>query len=379
MRTLSQVVKILIKIDGQLLKSNSIALSSIAIRSHIAYYLPTLEMSLIDYNNELAQYGITSGTKIEVLLSQKNNNINFIPFIVFSATPTMTGTTGNNYVISGYYDFYNYLYKRTTKSFNLSSSEIFTNIMSESKLTSVIDTSTDKKSWNCNSKTYAEFLKKDILPYAYNGDDSYYTTGISAITQKAYFKDLTKVATQEKTDYKLINTILTGNEKYDGIISEYNYRNRAGFMAKVAQGLKSYTYDLLTATNIISSETKVAKTNNNIGIDKNLLTDAQKIFQPLEVGNKSEKEYKTQNRYVRNSSLYSNEIDVLVRHYTEIDLLNFVQIDIFQNYNNPIKEERMSGRYICAGKAIVATETEYVEKLCFIRNGENLPTNKDML
>lgn len=379
MRTLSRVVKLLIKIDGQLLNTTAIGLSSVAIRSHVAYYLPTLELSLIDYNNELAAYGITIGTKIEVMLSQKENNINFIPFKVFSAVPTMTGTTGNNYVISAYYDFYDYLYTRNTKSFNKSSSDIFTEIMQNSSLTSVIDTSTDKRTWNCNSKPYSEFLKKDVLPYAYNGDDSYYVMGISAFTQKAFFKDLTKVATQPNPDYILINTILNGGKKYDGIIDEYNYRNRAGFMAKVAQGLKSFTYDLITGSNIISSETKAAKTNNNISVDKDGLTEAQKIFQPLEIGNKSKKDYEAQNRYTRNSSLYSSEMDVLIRHYTNIDILDLVQVDIFQNYNNPIKEERLSGRYICTGKAIVATETDYVEKICLLRNGENLPNNKDML
>lgn len=377
MITLDRASYFKLAINGTSVELAGVKLSYAAIRSHVKFSLPTLELELIDFNGQLAEFNIRTGTKLDVVIDRlKETNRASVKFVVFNCTPSSpkeNGSTGIQYNISAYYDFHDFLYKRESKVYkNKTSSDVFSEIVTTSpSLKAVIDTSSDSKIWRQTAKTPAEFIRKDLLPYSYNGDESYYQFGISAIKQEAYFRDIAKLL-QGEPKFKLINAAVGLDKVYDGLIDEFEFRADTGFMNKVAYGLKTMAYDVTTSLNKTFSEVKITKVGEKLPVDSNLLQEAKRVFGSLEIGNTEPSHYESYTRNLRSESLYSIELDVLLRHESVIDLFDLVDINILQRYHNPNRDERISGKYICVGKAVAVTELEYVERLCFVSNSENL-------
>lgn len=362
---------------------NNVKLSYAAIRSHNKFSLPTLELELIDLNGKLFDYNIRTGVKLDIVIDRTKETtrkpVKFVVFNCIPSSPKESGSTGTQYNISAYYDFHDFIYKRESKVYSgKTSSEVFSEvILSSPSLTAVIDTSADTKVWRQTAKTPAEFIRKDILPHAYNGDESYYQFGISAIKQEAYFRDIAKLL-QGEPAYKLINAAIGPEKVYNGLIDEFEFRADTGFMNKIAYGLKTMAYDITNAANKVFSEVKVTKIGDKLPLDSNLLQEAKRVFGSLELGNTEPSHYESYTRNLRSESTYSKELDVLLRHESPIDMFDLVDITIIQKYETPNKDERMSGKYICVGKAVVATELEYVERLCFVSNNENLKQDSEL-
>lgn len=370
-----------IKVEDELLDAEQVAMEYVAMRSHRRYGLPTLDMSLIDLNGYLAKKSIAEGSKISVLMARtQNNNVEWVDFRVFAITPVPlpVKNTGTKYVISGYYDFPSFLYSRIDKNYADTSAKVYAGIITACPtLTAVIDSTNDRKGWRCNGKTAAEFIRNELLPHSYVDDESFMMSGVSD-SRKAYYVNASRIV-KDKPKFKLVNTSEIPRGEYDAIIEEYSYNNDVGLYSRVAKGLKSFVFDLTQGAARVESEIKAVKTDGNLSPSKDLMTTAKRIFSPLEIGNTDSNHYLAKTRNTRVDSLYSVQMEVLVKSFTGIDLFDFVDVKIVEGYEKPKLDTRVSGRYIVEGRARVATQTEYAEKLCLVRNGENLEDNKSML
>lgn len=366
-----------IKIDGNLLDPSKVRFEFAAIRSHVIFYLPTLELSLVDYSTYLNQFNITDATIITIRIgSSEVNSTEWTDFKVFSCTPGTAqegANIGSRFNIVAFYNFSEYIYKRENKTYNnIPSSNVFSEIITLSKdLTSVIDTTKDTKIWRNSSKTLAEFFKKDVLPYSYVNDESYMLAGISAHSKKAFFRNVSNVSKSEPK-FKLINTSEVPRGVYDYLIDEYEYINDSGLFNKIAYGLKTLTYDITSALSSTASEVKVTKVDKKLNIKPESQVQAQRVFSPLELGNTDPKHHESLTRNTRNASTFSIKLDVLIRSITNIDMFDLVNVSIVKQYENVDLDERISGNYICIGKAMLVTNSEYVERIALTRNGENL-------
>lgn len=381
MKTIFGQAYVQIKVEGELLDAEQVSMEYVAIRSHRKYALPTLDMSLIDMTGYLAKKSIAEGTKISVLMARtQNNKAEWTDFRVFSVTavPLPIKNVGNKFVISGYYDFPDYLYSRLDKNYLGSSSEIYANIVTGcSTLTAVIDSTNDRKNWHCSGKTAAEFIRDELAPHSYVDDESFIMSGISD-SRKAYYVNASRIVKADPK-FKIVNTSEVPAGEYDAIVEEYSYNNDVGLLGRVAKGMKSFVFDITKGVARVESQIKAAKTDGNLSVSKELLTTAKKVFSPLEIGNTDDNHYLARTRNIRVDSLYSAQLEVLVKSFTGIDLFDFVDVKILEGYEKPKLDLRVSGRYIVEGRARVATQTEYAEKLCLVRNGENLEDNKEML
>lgn len=357
------------RVDGYTFP-DSIHLVVAAVRSHPAFSLPTLTLIVLDTNREL-QNRLVEGAQIEILIAQKKeNNADWMPFRVFSYSPSPVPTYGMRYIIHGYWDYKSYLYDKVVRSYSGNSSFIIRRLAEDGGLRALVDETTEDAQWYCPSKTLAEFVRQDVVPMSHGREDGYMMSVIDARTRAWCYRDLNLVTENNQILSRLVNSSAVTPGEYNAFFSEYEYHNDSGYSNRLAYSMKNAVYNAVTGTYSEDADIRTVKTDSRLSVNTRDLPELSHVlYSTLDFGNNGNGP-KNRGRNLRQSALWSIKMDVLLSTYTTFPLLTLHHIDVINGQQG--KDERQSGRYVCVGRVLAATKSDYKERLCFIRNSENV-------
>jgi hypothetical protein len=361
-------------IDDMEIDLRAIPFKHIVIRSHRAYVLPTLEFILMDPLGYFKTKPITDASVIKVMISKDSDNTDvfkeFTPFKV-SAMPTEHHYTA--YEVSCYLNVPQYWNEKVNLIETSSSSDLIKSVANKFKLKSDIDATADTQSWHIINQTYGEYLGDYVIPHAYANAQSYYNLVVTSDGVLTY-KNVSEVI---KGTPKIVLTNLGGNNsEHAFLIDEYIPRSEAGYSNRLGgYGTANIGFHLVDGKYIYDKGVDV-NTANTLDMDKKMLGKMTKyIFAPINIGNTGVNHDRARMQNDRLGSVFSNYIDVLVRNYTGIAELTPIGIKVKEAGASNTVNEAISGNYVAIGKAQVATPNQYLEKLCFVRNGSSIKSS----
>jgi hypothetical protein len=371
MLTFGNLSYVRIKIDGEELP-NTVLLNVVTVRSDTSLSLPSFSLEVRDTGKFLIDH-VVEGAKVEILLAQKKeNDSEWMPFRIFSFSHSHIDKFGTTYQIHGYYDAKPFLYSRVVRNFDGTSSSIVQTLAGEMSLETYLDkTSESNTSWYCARQTLANFMRSDVVPGATAGPQSLMMSVIDARTKSWCYKDIAKASTGKAVS-KLINSSMVNEGEYDAMILQHKYGNQGGYNNVLGYSMKNSRYDVAKDKHTDDNEIKVAKSSSQLSMNKEIPENSYVLYAPLDFGNNGEGP-KNRGVNIRQRSVWSMQIAILLSSYTPFPLLTAHQVDIFNGTEGA--DTRVSGKYVCTGRIITATPTNYREALVMIRNSEIVSNN----
>lgn len=368
MITIAGASYVQIRLDGFELPP-TVSLRVVRVHSMIDQALPTFDLVINDSLRVLDDR-VVEGALIEMLVSKnKEDTSEWMPFRIFSFKRKSQSSAGVEYSIHGYYDFKNYLYNRVSKAFNGNSSDVVSQIAAEGGLKAVVDSTSENANWYCANKSLANFLKQDILPASSRMDTGFMMSVIDARTKSWYYRDVNDVVRNNLVISKLVNSSLVARNEYHGFFSQYRYDNSSGYDNVLGYSMKNARYNAVTGQSAQDAEISAFKTDSKLSMNNDVPEKSYVMYTPIDFGNNGDGP-KNRGTNARQRSLWSVRAEVLLTQFTSFDLLTLHQLDFIDSDIG--KDKRMSGVYVCIGRTIAATQTDYKEALTFLRNAENV-------
>jgi hypothetical protein len=361
-----------VRLEGQELP-DTVQLKVVSVRSHRALALPVFSLVIRDLKRELGDH-IVEGARVELLVAQKKeNNAEWMPFRIFSYTSTNVTNVGTVYEIHGYYDYKAYLYSRVSRRFSGPSSGIVQKLADEGGLKATIDTTTEADTdWYCSRQTLAHFVKNEVLPAASAGRDSLMASAIDARNGRWNYRNLAKVVTG-KVESKMTNTSLVNPGEYDAMFMQHRYANTSGHNNVLGYSMKNVRYDATLGEARDDNEIDIVKTASRLSMSTDVPDSSYVYYPPLDFGNNGNgSQHRGQN--LRQSSVWSMGMDILLSVYSPFDLLTLHHLDFVDDGSGA--DRRLSGDYVCVGRTVAATAVSYREALSFVRNSESVESDR---
>lgn len=359
-----------IRIDGKTATDLGLLIQTAITRTHVLYYVPTLDVIFHDLRGSFDGRQLKDGTEIEILLASESSQdtgaaSQWEKYLVFKCTPSFNQEY-NMYTVSGYIAAgHKYLFERATQSYAGTAQAVMEQVVGECGLQGWSPLTTDEQSWWRNHLTTAEFLYQKVLPHTYVDDKSCMMMGY--VDGTIYFMNISE-AIQGSPDWYIANH---SHEKMDFYAAEVRVSNESGLMNKTAgYGMKTAEDDVVNGTLKTHSAVDVNKSDRelNIAEDKRGQTSGANVA-TLNIGNSAEEYDRAKHQNIRIMSTYTSFAEVLVRETTKIPLFAVVELSL-QTGGKP--DPSASGKYIVIGKARAGTGKEYVEKICMVRNAINI-------
>lgn len=368
MLTYSGLSYVRVRIEGEECP-DSVVLEVVTVRSDLSLALPSFSLSLRDTGDFLHDR-VVEGARVEILLAQrKENDAQWMPFRIFSYSPSQAPRAGTTYRLHGYYDYKTYLYSRVVRSFAGTSSSVVETLAGEGGLQTYLDTTTEADTgWYCARRTLAQFVRESVVPAATAGPESLMMSVVDARTGTWCYKDVARVA-RLPPESKLINSSAVNAGEYDAMILEHRYGNESGYHNALGYSMKNVRYDAARDETVDDNEVSVAKAYPQLSMNRDVPPDSHVLYAPLDFGNNGlGPQYRGQ--HLRQLSLWSMRMSVLIGAYTPFPLLTVHQLDLIGG--NAAADARQSGKYVCVGRIVAATPHNYREALTFIRNSESV-------
>lgn len=364
-----------LQLSGQEVDFTQISFSHFTLRSHVLYYLPTLEFVIYDPTGYFQpSRDIADGTQVQVAMGAGDqdsaDSVQWIPFRVFRPNPDTDGAAVRVYSVSCYFDAPAYLMNQVNKTYKGGASTIIQQIASDLGMKYSGDNTSDSMTWRCASKTLSHFLREDVVPRAYASDQSAFSLAVSHVSQQMMFKDISQIATGNPKR-TLANDVKDG---VDYVIAEPSGRSFAGLfnVAAGGYGLQTTGFNNVTGNFETSSGAQVRKSAGKMALNSSLTQNrAKQLFAPLNFGNVHDNYHKAQGQNLRTLSTYSQCLDVLLRQVTDIDLYDPVAVDLQNVFGKTDGDELQSGNYLTCGRGQMVTPNSYAERICLVRNSYN--------
>lgn len=361
-----------VRLEGQELP-DTVQLKVVTVRSHRLLPLPVFTLVIRDLKRELGN-SVVEGARVEIMLAQKKeNNSPWMPFRIFSYTSTNVTNVGTVYEIHGYYDYKSYLYSRVTRRFTGPSSDLITKLAQEGGLEVVVDkTSESDTDWYCSRQTLAAFVRNEVLPAASAGPNSLMASVVDARTAKWCYRNLANVVTGGVIS-KMINTSLVNPGEYDAMFLQHRYSNNSGIGNVLGYSMKNARYDATTGEHREDNPIDIVKTSSQLSMNTEIPDSSYVHYPPLDFGNNGKgTQYRGQN--MRQNSLWSLGVDILISVYSPFELLTLHHLDFYDDGSGA--DRRLSGDYVCVGRTVAATGVSYREALSFVRNSESVDNDR---
>lgn len=366
----------MIKLNDIELKPNEFMFGWVCIREHECFSLPTLELRLIDPFLKVEKTGLVTGAKLSILLAQsQSDQAEWADFKIFSIIPSNEPSSGKKYDITAYMDAYDYLFSKVSNiTKGKPSSDIAKVIGGNLNLKMNVDDTSDNRNWNCHNKTLAEFWNTEVVPQA-KGNKGLMMQCVSALHKTFYYKDVNTVLGQDPK-WKLINNPKATPNVYNYFFNEDTYEDKGGTLNRVAVGLKNTVYNAFKGVWDNDTHIKVNKTNTSSNVNKDtVVPESFRTFAPLDFGNNGTG-FVDKGKNLRLRSLFSMNVDILVKSFTKIEPFDCCQIDFYSAYEETGTDKNKSSKWLCVGKARVATPSDYAERLCFVRDSSAIQSDK---
>jgi hypothetical protein len=363
-----------VKLAGEELDFSQVGFKHFTLRSHPLFDVPTLEFELIDPSGYFGENRyLADGIRVEVYLSSARTSDNdYVPFRVFRCSRLDAGSTAQRYVVSCYYDAPSFLFGQRSVSYaSRTSSDVVKAIAAEVGMFPDVDPANDVMTWRCASKTLARFLAEDVVTRAYLDQSSVFAMAASHVSKKVLFKNLSS-AIRKTPDFLISDN---PSDRPDYLLSEKEPTSMSGLfnVAGGGYGLECTGYSLASNSFQTFRGLSVAKSGGRLQIQSDLVgSKARQVYSPIDVGNVHPNYMRAAGQNARALATYSNQVDVLIRGYTKIDLFDVVSLRTKRVQGQTGFDEIQSSNYICVGRAQIATRSEYAERISLVTNTINV-------
>jgi hypothetical protein len=361
-----------LRMSNQEIDFGRVSFNHFTIRSHIIYDIPTLNGEIIDNTGYFDDSNFPGdGTLVEISMGTSENKSSlWIPFRIFNVLPTNNQSQSRLIRFSAYFNAPGYFWNHVSKCYrSMSSSDLIKTIAQENNLNVYADGSNDVMSWRCCNKPQSDFIKNDVINYAFLDEESCYAIGFSHSFLGIKFVNLSKAVLSEPK-FTLSETT-AGRPNY--LVSESKSLSRSGVLNSVSggYGMEVKGFNLETSSFENHRGAKIVKSdfsldlNSEFSVSKSL---SNLVFAPLSIGNEHPNYHKACGQNLRAKSLYSQSTELLVNSVTEIDLFDSVEFVAFKMPGQMQEDFTASSKYLVSGRFQMVTPNGYAEKIFLTRN-----------
>jgi len=327
----------------------------------------------IDSMSDLVQTaGLVDGVQIDCSIGPTSDSKKFQSrrYRVYKVRPQPSGMK-YSYDVSCYYDKPEYFLKKQTLSNQGTSSDTIQQMIQSEGITADIDATQDHQVWRNTGLSKSAYIRKVMLSRMYSDDQSAYLYGYSSISDRIRIKNIAQILNNLEVVQFVNNFALASAGTPAALFHEYSAHMASGQSnAKTGgYGLNGYTFDLTQGASATNSGASVIVPTGDLNINGSLAGHATRfIYDSVDVGNTHDNYYKAKVQNARIISTYSNYLELLVPMNSGCDLLDPVSVKALTKINTSTVDTTISGKYICVGVDMLATYTQYVEKVYLARN-----------
>jgi hypothetical protein len=367
-------VYVALKINGQEIDFARVHYGHFVLRTHVGFFLPSLDFELQDHADALRDNPMKDGDVVEVALSEDDtDDPPFRRYRVFKARHTKILGTGTVIQALAYYDAPAYVLDKKMRAFrDRTSSSVVEEIAGECGLPVRADATADRQTWVCRNLTYAQWLKKELLVRSYGSETSAYVAGVSYLSGTLHYRDVSALMMQRPSQTLAPEL----GERLGQTITDARPRAYAGLLNSVGggYGLVGSGYDLTEDATERNTEVSVLRAQGRLNQGADLQAyNPRAEFDPINVGNVHEKYAKAKNQNVRILSTYTEGLEVMLGGYNPVDIMDTVAAKINYVTSRTQVDDFLSNPYVVVGKASVIKSSLYAEKLELVRNNINAP------
>jgi hypothetical protein len=342
----------------------------IAIIENATQLVPVMNLTLNDSQNDLVKsLHLSDGFKVSARISQgPNDKGELSDFRIFSGDTIRNGSQGHFNTFSLVLDVPQYLGKTAFVGLKGTTSEVMQRIATDCGLVFKGDSTNDKQIWLSGGMTYNQWARH-VSKHGYISDTSCMYFAVNEKKELLY-KDLTAVLSG-KASKRLVSSVastdsndilIQGNRSHtaSGLLNNWiNY----GYIARKDGITGSETFTKVT---VQKRETALAQSADV----RDLVTTARIDMLPFNCGNTYENYEKAFYQNFRLRCTYTESMSVMVYGYTDINLLDAVEVVIGHGVGLEDRTPTVkSGYYIVIAKTkIIRGGTNYGERLELIRN-----------
>lgn len=360
-----------IKFGGQDLPGQPDLFDEVCIIENATQLVPTMTFKINDAHNDLIRaLHISDGMKVDVRVSEKDSDdVELSNFRVFGGDTIRNFSEGHYNDFNCILDVPKYISKAARVGLKGTTSEAMEKIASDCGLTFKGDTTNDEQVWLSAGMTYNQWARH-LSTHGYISDESCMYFAVNE-NKELIYKDVINVLTSETPKKKLTSSleaqkdeiIISGNraKTSSGLLNNWvNY----GYLAR-KDGV-SGKEEIFEKVTVRKKETALAQ-NTEV---RDQVEIARIDMLPFNCGNTYDKYEQAFYQNFRLRSTFTESLSLIVYTYTDINLLDVVEVRIGHGVGPQDRTETVkSGNYLVIAKTkIVRGGTNYGERLELIRN-----------
>lgn len=360
---------------------------SIIINQHALAHVPSLR--ILNYRDKKGFFtegkSLNDATKITVMMGKTQNEAEqrAVSFRLADPPVQKEGNSSNIFTMYGVFDNMKYLREQAGSAYTGTSSTVVSTLADECSLHKDIDPTNDSMPWLSGRMSYAKFLR--------HLSNHGYINNLSAMVNCVSTKDGGTLM------YKNLSSLVDSSHKplprfYHSVeVEELSIENQFRILKSKVSSTAGYANSMFGYSNrrstpeldgTITERTTVdaiRTLSNNFEINKDVkaaLGDVHNTYSSPDCGN-AHSEFETavyQNRRLR--SLYNSVLKVMVEKSTNVDLLDVVEVEVYDMVTRANMGAR-SANYVVTAKSQEIKGTRYRESFLLTSTGKNSEADPD--
>lgn len=334
------------------------ALSELNITESTKYTVPLLYLELQDASQFFTSNPLSDGQLLTVSILTNGIALQQSKYRVYSFKTRFTGTAVT-VQIDAYLDCPKYWFESSFNTYNNNTSSVISEIANKCNLKSDVVVTNDKQLWCQGNMTNSKFCHY-LAKHGYKTSSSYMVLALNAKGTLIY-RDVNNLKNDgyfSVTQYTQVENSYTATDVQVSSISGLNNCIGGGYGISLLDQEKNKIHDSLTVSKSIDYNTEVAKSiKQSIVRFSNIRPDVSSNFWLGTYQNS------------RFSKLFSAEASLIINSYTQITLLNRINLTALLYDGTPDKIN--SGEYIVDTRTIIIRGVNYAERITACRLGRS--------